>query len=84
MLTTGFHVLQTPHHHLAEARLLKAFILPLKNSEGLPPFQCVAGGKEKAIYKYSLYVTVFQKLDKSAQRSVAEKTRKVFQLLVFT
>ena len=38
---------------------LKALIFPLKNSEGLPPFQCVATGEDRAIYKYSLYATVF-------------------------
>ena len=33
----------------------KAFIFSLKNSEGLPPFKCLAKDKRKAIYKNSLY-----------------------------
>ena len=36
-------------------KTLKAFIFSLKNSEGLPPFKCMADGKDFAIYRSSLY-----------------------------
>ena len=34
---------------------LRAFIFSLKNSEGLPPFKCLAEDKSKAIYKGSYH-----------------------------
>ena len=39
----------------AYGETLKAFIFSLKNSEGLPPFKCMAQDKSKAIYKSSLH-----------------------------
>ncbi|XP_067056030.1 uncharacterized protein [Acropora muricata] len=40
---------------------LKAFIFSLKNSEGLPPFKCLAKDKRNAIYDSSVYGPTFGK-----------------------
>ena len=40
---------------------LKAFIFSLKNSEGLPPFKCLAKDESSAIYDSSVYGPTFGK-----------------------
>ena len=43
------------HRRPKRGNTLKAFIFSLKNSEGLPPFKCLAEKKLKAIYMSSSY-----------------------------
>ena len=44
-----------------QGHTLKAFIFSLKNSEGLPPFKCLAKDKRNAIYDSSVYGPTFGK-----------------------
>ena len=44
---------------LGWGKTLKAFIFSLKNSEGLPPFKCLAKTKYTAIFKSTSYGPIF-------------------------